>query len=257
MSHSEKVQRRPLVVANWKLNGWRADGVTLATTLAERYGQLLAPAFDMVLCPPATLVDAVARAVDGSGVLTGGQDASAHRKGAYTGEVSAWGLADLGARYVIVGHSERRQHHHETDALVRAKATAALAAGLTPIICVGENVEAHQSGRTLAVVAEQIAGSLPGGVTAAEIVIAYEPLWAIGSGAVATLAGIEAVHQVIRADVSLVLGSDGGALRVLYGGSVKPDNAHPILSLDDVDGVLVGGASLKADDFWDIALAAG
>lgn len=256
MSMNTRVKRRSLVVGNWKMNGTRAEGVALAAALAANYTALHEPSFDLVLCPPATLVDAVAATVAGSGVAVGGQNSSRHPKGAYTGDISAWGLADLGARYVILGHSERRIGHGESDELVKAKASAALQAGLTPIICVGESAEEHEHGKTLGVVARQIAESLPDAATAESIVVAYEPIWAIGTGLVPTLDGIEAVHAVIRADAGLVLQGGAAALRIVYGGSVKADNAHAFLSLDDVDGALVGGASLNADDFWAIAKAA-
>lgn len=256
MSTASETKRRSLIVGNWKMNGYRADAITLASALATHYRALSDPSFDLVLCPPATLVDIVATTVADSGVQVGGQNSSRRQKGAYTGDISAWGLADLGARYVIMGHSERRIGHHENDEIVKAKATAALEAGLIPIICVGETAEEHQNGKTLPVVASQISESLPDTATAESIVIAYEPIWAIGTGLVPTLEGVEAVHAVIRANAGLILKGGAAALRILYGGSVKAENAHAFLSLDDVDGALVGGASLIAEDFWNIAKAA-
>lgn len=247
--------RRPLIAGNWKMNMHKADGIALATAVAARYRALGPASFDLLMCPPATLVDAVVTAVAGTGALVGGQDASAHEKGAHTGDTSAWALAALGATYVIVGHSERRVDHHETDAAVKAKAAAVLAAGLTPIICVGETAAERQAGETLAVVARQIKGSIPDGTTAEAIVIAYEPVWAIGTGLTPTTADVAEVHAAVRRDAGAVLGGGADKLRILYGGSVKPDNAKAFLSLEDVDGALVGGASLKADDFFGIASA--
>jgi len=242
-------QRRKLVAGNWKMNGLRADGTALASAIAARAraGQ---PNCDLLVCPPATLLVAVGEMIAGSSVALGGQDCHSAEKGAFTGDVSAEMLRDAGCGYVIVGHSERRTHCGETDAVVHAKVGAAWRAGLIPVLCVGETRVEREAGREAIVCSGQLAGSLPDGATAANLVIAYEPVWAIGTGLTPTLDDIAAIHQVIRAAIP-----DG--TRILYGGSVNPRNAAEILALDDVDGGLVGGASLKADDFWAIAEACG
>jgi triosephosphate isomerase (TIM) len=239
--------RQPLIAGNWKMNGLRADGVALAEAVAKGAGGL---ACGFVVCPPATLLAPVAAALAGSRVGLGGQDCHAKAKGAHTGDISAAMLADIGCSHVIVGHSERRSDHGEDDAAVNAKALAAQAAGLTAIVCVGESEAERDSGRTLDVVGRQVRGSLPAGATAANTVVAYEPVWAIGSGRTPTPAQIQEVHAHIRAAVAACLGAaQADAVRLLYGGSVKPGNAAEILALQDVDGALVGGASLVAEDF--------
>lgn len=238
--------RRPLIAGNWKMNGLRADGVSLARAVAGGAG---IPC-ELVVCPPATLLAPVAEALSGSRVGLGGQDCHAKAKGAHTGDISAAMLADLGCSHVIVGHSERRTDHGENDATVNAKAKAAHAAGLIAIVCVGESEADRDSGRTLQVVGGQVEGSLPAGATAANTVVAYEPVWAIGSGRTPTPEQIREVHGHIRTTVARCLGQPAAdAMRLLYGGSVKPGNAAEILALADVDGALVGGASLSADDF--------
>ena len=246
-------KRRPLVAGNWKMNGLRADGIARAVALAERTKAADAPPCDWVICPPATLIGQIVPAVAGSMVAVGGQDCHAAAKGAHTGDISAPMLADLGCRFVIVGHSERRADHAEADAAVAAKAAAALAAGLVAIVCVGETEAEREAGRTHAVVARQIAGSLPEGASATNTVVAYEPVWAIGTGRTPTPDDVQAVHAHIRGCVPA--GVDAGALRILYGGSVKPSNAAVLMRLPDVDGALVGGASLVVDDFWSIGEA--
>ncbi|MBF0393076.1 MAG: triose-phosphate isomerase [Alphaproteobacteria bacterium] len=247
--------RRPLIAGNWKMNGLRADGIALAEGVAAKAkaaGSALA--CDMLVCPPFTLIADVARAVAGGPVAVGGQDCHAKTSGAHTGDVAAAMLGDVGCRYVIVGHSERRTDHGETDAVVNAKAAAANAAGLIAIICIGETEAERDAGRTIEVVAGQFHGSLPDGATAANTVIAYEPVWAIGTGRTPTNAEVAEVHAMIRAEAAKRLGADGArALKVLYGGSMKPSNAKELLAMDDVDGGLIGGASLKVDDFWAIA----
>ncbi len=246
--------RRPLIAGNWKMNGLQADGLTLAAELAERMKSAADPEFDMAVCPPFTLIGAVAGAIAGSAIGVGGQDCHAADNGAHTGDTSAAMLADLGCSYVIVGHSERRTDHGETDAQVKAKAEAALAAGLTAIVCIGETESERDAGHTIDVVRGQLEGSLPDGATAANTVVAYEPVWAIGTGRVATPDQAQEVHAEVRACSDGLLGSaDAAALRILYGGSMKPDNAKELLALADVDGGLIGGASLNADDFWAIA----
>ncbi len=237
-----------LIVANWKMNG-RVAGLPgyaaeiKAACLAERG----VPA-DLVVCPPAPLLPLMAEALAGCPAALGAQDCHVHMTGAHTGDLSPALLAEVGCRYVIVGHSERRQDHHETDALVNAKAAAAHAAGLRPIICVGETAAERAAGRTLEVVERQVRLSVPRDLT--EAVIAYEPVWAIGTGAVPTPQDITSVHDAIRGWLP------DPAMPVLYGGSVKPTNAGAILGLADVDGVLVGGACLVASDFLAIARAA-
>jgi triosephosphate isomerase len=239
--------RQPLIAGNWKMNGLRADGVALAEAVAQGAGGL---ACGFVVCPPATLLAPVAAALAGGRVGLGGQDCHAAAKGAHTGDISAAMLADIGCSHVIVGHSERRADHGEDDAMVNAKTLAAHGAGLTAIVCVGESEAERESGRTLDVVGRQVTGSLPAGATAANTVVAYEPVWAIGSGRTPTPEQIQEVHGHIRATVGACLGAaEAVAMRLLYGGSVKPGNAVEILALEDVDGALVGGASLVAEDF--------
>ncbi|MFV3128705.1 triose-phosphate isomerase [Niveispirillum sp. KHB5.9] len=246
--------RRYLIAGNWKMHCRRSDGTALAADLAARVGPTPDPRFDLLICPPATILAPVAHAVAGSAVLAGGQDCHAQAQGAHTGDIAAEMLADAGASSVIVGHSERRTNHAETSTLIKGKAAAALRAGLTAIVCVGETEAERDTGRAEQVVAGQLSGSIPDGATAANTVVAYEPVWAIGTGRTPTLADIAAMHAMIRAKlVGLV--ADPDAVRILYGGSVKPSNAAEILGLADVDGALVGGASLKADDFWAIAQA--
>ena len=239
--------RRPLIAGNWKMNCLRADGTALAEAVARGAGELKCA---LVVCPPATLLAPVAAALAGSDVAVGGQDCHPAASGAHTGDVSAAMLADIGCSHVILGHSERRADHGETDDLVRAKADAALANGLTAIVCVGESEADRDAGRTLDVVGTQVRGSLPAQSTAATVVVAYEPVWAIGTGRTPTPAQIAEVHAHIRAVVGDTLGAkEADGTRLLYGGSVKPENAAEILALEDVDGGLIGGASLAAEDF--------
>ena len=246
--------RRPLIAGNWKMNGLSGEGFALATELARRAEDESIPRFDMLLCPPFTLLSLVGDIIAGSGIALGGQDCHAAVAGAHTGDISALMLVDLGCAGVIVGHSERRADHAETDAQVRAKADAARAAGLVAVICIGETEDQRDAGETNAVVARQLSASLPDGASSANTVIAYEPVWAIGTGRTPSLAEVEDVHALIRGALAERLGGDEAeGLRLLYGGSVKPDNARALMSLTDVDGALVGGASLKAEDFWSIA----
>lgn len=246
--------RRYLIAGNWKMHCRRADGAALAADLAARVGPTADPRFDLLVCPPATIINPVSQVAAGSAVAVGGQDCHAQAQGAHTGDIAAEMLADAGATFVIVGHSERRTNHGETSPTVKAKAAAALRAGLTAIICVGETEAQRDAGQAESVVAEQLTGSIPDGATASNAVIAYEPVWAIGTGRTPTLADIAAMHGMIREKLSGLV-TDPDAVRILYGGSVKPSNAAEILGLADVDGALVGGASLKADDFWAIAQA--
>ncbi len=247
--------RQPMIAGNWKMNGLRADALALAKGVADGVKQAGWRDREVLVCPPATLVMAVAEAVKGSGVLVGGEDCHAKASGAHTGDISAEMLRDAGASHVIVGHSERRTEHGETDAIVRAKAEAAWRAGLLPIVCIGETLAERETGRTLSVLETQLKGSVPPGATAAKLVVAYEPVWAIGTGKTPTTAEVAAAHAHIR-KVLGGLASDAAAVRLLYGGSVKGSNAAELLAVGDVDGALVGGASLKADEFLAIAKAA-
>lgn len=245
--------RRTLIAGNWKMNGLGSDGTALAKAVAA--GAAAGGGVELLVCPPATLVARIAAALAGSTVAVGGQDCHAKESGAHTGDVSAEMLADAGARYVILGHSERRTDHGETDAAVRAKTEAAWRAGLTAIVCIGETLAEREAGRTLSVLETQLSGSVPAGATAERLVIAYEPVWAIGTGKTPTVAEVDEAHRHIRAGLGrLMQGADG--VRILYGGSMKPSNAAELLAIGDVDGGLIGGASLKADDFLAIAAAA-
>ena len=235
------------------MNGVLASADELGKII-ERSGELVRKV-DLLVCPPATLVVTFAMAALGSKVAIGGQDCHAEPSGAFTGDISAEMLADAGASVVIVGHSERRADHRETDADVRAKALAARRAGLTAIVCVGETNDQRTAGQTLAVVGTQLAGSLPDGATAENLVVAYEPVWAIGTGLTPTPADVAEVHGFIGERLAARYGAASEGIRILYGGSVKPSNARELLGVANVDGALVGGASLKADDFLGIAAA--
>ena len=239
-----------LIAGNWKMNGL---GGSLGKVEALRAALAkTAPACRVALCPPATLIERMARAA-GEGIEIGGQDCRAESHGAFTGDVSAVMLRDAGATLVILGHSERRQGHGETDAVVAAKAEAALSAGLEPIICVGETLEQREAGRAVEVVRGQVMASLPAILAEkGAFAVAYEPVWAIGTGLTPSLEQIEAVHRAVRAAMIERLGPAGAARPILYGGSVKPDNAREILAVPEVGGALVGGASLKAADFLGI-----
>ena len=241
----------PLVAGNWKMNGLAASEAELARIISG--SRDFAGKAELMVCPPATLIAAFAGAARGSTVFIGAQDCHAEPSGAHTGDVSAEMLADAGACAVIVGHSERRADYHETDAQVRAKAQAAWRAGLTTIVCVGEQRAEREAGKTLQVVGRQLDGSLPDAATAANLVVAYEPVWAIGTGLTPTAADVAEVHAFIRDRLSKRFASQAGGVRILYGGSVKPDNARQLLTVPHVNGALVGGASLKAADFLGIA----
>ncbi|CAN5838271.1 triose-phosphate isomerase [soil metagenome] len=247
--------RRPLIAGNWKMNGLRADGLALARQVADGVKQAGWTDREVLMCPPATLVLAVAEAIKGSGVLVGGQNCHAEVNGAHTGDVAAEMLRDCGATHVIVGHSERRADCGETDAIVRAKAEAAWRAGLLPVVCIGETLAEREAGKTLAVLEAQLTGSVPAGSTAASLVVAYEPVWAIGTGTTPTTPEVTAAHAHIRKVLGGLMGEATG-VRLLYGGSVKGSNAAELLAAGDVDGALIGGASLKADEFLAIAKAA-
>ena len=246
----------PLVAGNWKMNGLRASlGEVTAVRDAVKAGT--SGRATVVVCPPFTLVAASSELCAGSPLKIGGQDCHAAASGASTGDVSAEMLRDAGATFVIVGHSERRAVHNESDALVRAKAEAAARAGLVAIICVGETRSERDEGATLRVVGRQLDGSVPASFRAANTVIAYEPVWAIGTGFVPSAADIEEVHAFLRRRMGNMPGSEGGGVRLLYGGSVKPSNAADLGRIPNVDGFLVGGASLKASEFLGIAGAFG
>jgi triosephosphate isomerase (TIM) len=244
--------RRPLVAGNWKMNGLRAAMAEL-DGICQGYDKALQAKADLMVCPPSTLIAAFAEKAHRKGVLIGGQDCSPEPAGAFTGDLSAEMLGDAGASAVIVGHSERRAGHSETDVLVRAKAEAAHRAGLTAIVCVGETKVERDGGKTLEVVSRQLQGSVPDAATSANTVVAYEPVWAIGTGVTPTAAQAAEVHTRIRGALSRRFGPEGEGMRILYGGSVKPDNAAALMQAKDVDGALVGGASLKAKDFLAIA----
>jgi triosephosphate isomerase len=240
---------RPLVAGNWKMNGLAASAGELAKMMAGA-GTVNA---DLMVCPPATLIVAFAKTAQGGKIAIGGQDCHAAASGAHTGDIAAEMLADAGATAVIVGHSERRTDHHETDAQVKAKAQAAWRAKLLAIVCVGETRAEREAGKALDIVGRQLDGSLPDGATAANLVVAYEPVWAIGTGLTPTAADVAEVHAFIRKRLVGRFTGEGVGVRILYGGSVKPSNAGELLTIADVNGALVGGASLKAEDFLGIA----
>jgi triosephosphate isomerase len=244
--------RRPLVAGNWKMNGLKASLAEIAA-IGQGYDGALQARADVLICPPATLLAAAAAQAAGSGVAVGGQDCHTGANGAHTGDVAAEMLADAGATYVIVGHSERRADHGESNATVRGKAEAGFRAGLTTIVCVGETQAERAAGRALAVIGEQLAGSVPQNATASRLVLAYEPVWAIGTGLTPTAADIAEAHAFIRETLERLLPGQSAGVRILYGGSVKPGNAAELMSVANVDGALVGGASLKAAEFLAIA----
>lgn len=237
--------RRKLAAGNWKMNGTAAQLAELEAMKDAAETQTT----DVLICPPATLISRAASTVSGSKIAIGGQDCHANESGAHTGDISAEMLADAGAGYVITGHSERRVDHSETNEIVSAKSEAAYGQNLVAVICIGESLEERESGRTLDVVGAQLAGSTPDAASSVNTVIAYEPVWAIGTGKVPTLEQIAEVHDFMRAELVARFGYDGNAFRLLYGGSVKPSNASDIFAVSNVDGALVGGASLKASDF--------
>lgn len=239
-----------LIAGNWKMNG---VGASLAEAEALRASLEVDPATCRVaLCPPASLIDRLARAVAGGSIEVGGQDCRAEASGAYTGDISASMLKDAGANLVILGHSERRQGYGETDLLVSAKAEAALGAGLSPIVCVGETLAQREAGQAVDVVQGQVMNSLPLALVGQAFAVAYEPVWAIGTGLTPTLEQIEEVHRAVRSAMIERLGLGAAQPPILYGGSVKPENARDILAVPEVGGALVGGASLKAVDFLGI-----
>ena len=240
---------RPLVAGNWKMHGLTASAGELARIIAGSTELKT----DLMICPPATLIANFAAAARGSAVTIGAQDCHADAAGAHTGDISAEMLIDAGAVAVIVGHSERRADHHETDAQVRAKAMAAHRVGLTAIVCVGESRAEREKGWALDVIDRQLEGSLPSDATAANLIVAYEPVWAIGTGLTPTAADVAEAHALVRKKLATRYAQAASRMRILYGGSVKPENAAELLSVADVNGALVGGASLKAADFLAIA----
>ena len=244
---------RPLVAGNWKMNGLRGSISELEAIIAD--DRIRTWATDLMICPPATLLSAFAKTAAGSAVAIGGQDCHAEASGAFTGDISAEMLKDAGASAVIVGHSERRTYHAETDEMVKAKAKAASRAGLTAIVCVGETRDEREAGATIARIQRQLEGSLPETIDAAQLIVAYEPVWAIGTGLTPTPNDVAEVHQVIRKHLVSLNKSSGPVVRILYGGSVKPANARELMAIPDVNGALVGGASLTAKDFLGIAAA--
>ena len=245
--------RRPLVAGNWKMNGLSAAAAEL-DALAKALADRPAPACDVMIAPPFTLLAPFVASASGTPIAIGGQDCSHLEPGAHTGDIAAVMLRDIGATSVIVGHSERRQDHHETDDLVRLKAEAAHEAGLVAIVCIGETEPERDRDQTLNVVTTQLAGSVPDAATADNTIIAYEPVWAIGTGRTPTVEQIAEVHAAMRQALTDRL-ADGAEMTLLYGGSVKPGNAAEIFAIANVDGALVGGASLKAADFGPIVAA--
>jgi triosephosphate isomerase len=248
------MKRRALVAGNWKMNGLRS-GLSELEGICRGYTPALAAKADFLICPPATLIAEAARMAAGTGVFVGGQDCHPKASGAHTGDVSAEMLKDAGAAFVIVGHSERRTDHGETDAVVSAKTAAAWRAGLIAIVCVGERKEQREAGKAISVVKSQLAGSIPDGADAGSLVVAYEPVWAIGTGLTPTVKDVAEMHAAIRAALRERFGGAGTDTRILYGGSVKPENAKSLIIQDDVDGALIGGASLKSLDFLGISAA--
>jgi triosephosphate isomerase len=242
---------RKLAAGNWKMNGTAASLAEVAALCTAHP----APSCEMLLCPPATLIAQMAWAAKGTALQVGGQDCHPAPSGAHTGDIAAAMLKDAGASHVILGHSERRADHGETDALVQSKTLAAIAAGLVAIVCVGETEAERDAGRTLDVIGRQLTGSVPDSATAATLVVAYEPVWAIGTGRTPTLVEIAEVHAFLRARLTARIGGEAAGVRLLYGGSVKPSNAAEIFAVPQVDGALVGGASLKATDFGAIVAA--
>ncbi|MFK8251178.1 triose-phosphate isomerase [Ancylobacter terrae] len=245
---------RPLIAGNWKMNGLKASLSEIAD-IVEGYDAALRARADLLICPPATLIAAAANIAHGSGLAIGAQDCHTRASGAHTGEISAEMIADAGGTMIIVGHSERRADHNESDFVARSKAEAVARAGLKAIVCVGETLEEREAGYAQSSVEGQLANSIPEGALEQGLIVAYEPVWAIGTGRTPTPADVESMHGAMRAALLARFGVGARAIRLLYGGSVKPDNARELLAVDNVDGALVGGASLKAADFLAIARA--
>lgn len=255
MATTAKAPRiKALIAGNWKMNGLKASRKEIAG-LARRLAKGKRPACDVLVCPPATLISLLKEEARGTKIAIGAQDCHAKPSGAHTGDIGAEMLKDAGATYVIVGHSERRADHGETDVTVRAKAEAAHRAGLVAIVCVGETEAQRDAGETLKVIDRQLAGSLPDASTARTTIVAYEPVWAIGTGRTPTAEDVAKVHAAIRRALTKRFGAEGASMRLLYGGSVKPSNAAELMAVPNVNGALVGGASLKAEDFYGIVSA--
>jgi len=246
----------PLIVGNWKMNGFHSESVSLAHDIAEHQETLFEKPVDIVICPPFTMISELSAFLSATPISVGAQDCSHQANGAHTGDISAEMIRNLGCACCIVGHSERRTNHEEGSELVRSKATSVHSHGLTAIICIGETEEQRDSGQTLDVVSEQLKLSLPENCSSINTVIAYEPVWAIGTGRTPTTNEIAEVHSHIRKFLYENFDYDGYAVRILYGGSVNPENAEEILKVENVNGALVGGASLKIDTFWPIVTAA-
>ncbi|MBR1399291.1 MAG: triose-phosphate isomerase [Alphaproteobacteria bacterium] len=245
--------RKTLIAGNWKMNCLTQEGTQLAKEIAAK---VKAEKFDceFLICPPFTLLATIKKCLRGTKIALGAQDVHFAEKGAHTGDISPLMLTDLGCKYTIIGHSERRVDHQESNELINQKAVAAHKAGLNTVICIGETLEERENGRTIQVCQNEIFGSVPDDATAKNTVIAYEPIWAIGTGKTPTVADVQEVHSAVRKALAKKLGkSTADKMRILYGGSVKPSNAKELLALPDVDGALIGGASLKADDFIAIA----
>jgi len=247
---------RKLIAGNWKMHGLRANLAQIRAVAEALSRAVEPPRADVLICPPATLVSEAVEAAGDSGLMIGGQDCHAVSDGQYTGEISAEMFADMGCSHVIIGHSERRAQHGETDAVAAEKASAVVRVGLTPIICIGESLAEREAGSALDTLANQLEGSLPGDVRGADFVLAYEPVWAIGTGVPAETAQIAEVHAMLRDRLKALCGARGQGVPILYGGSLKPANAADILAIDHVDGGLIGGASLKAESFLAILAAA-
>ena len=247
-------QSPPLIVGNWKMNAGDLSAISLAKEIVIATPEK--NTVDVVICPPLTILAAVARVTSNSQVFVGAQDCHVNKKGAHTGDVAAEMIADVGAKYVIVGHSERRADYGETNQIICAKAGAALRAGLTPIVCLGETRAERDEGHAIAIVLSQLQASLPKTSAEQGVIVAYEPIWAIGTGLVATIQDIAEMHKNIRQALIRRFGITGTDMRILYGGSLNPDNAHDILAVPHVNGGLIGGASLKADSFAKIVMAA-
>ncbi|MCV0426091.1 MAG: triose-phosphate isomerase [Roseibium sp.] len=245
---------KPLVAGNWKMNGLKANQAEFSRMI-EGISEGLSEAVETIICAPATLLAALAEKAQGAKLSVGGQDCHAAPSGAHTGDISAEMLADAGAKAVIVGHSERRTDHGESDSEVNKKAQAAWRGGLVAIVCVGETEAERKAGQAIDVVARQLNGSVPDGATAKNTVVAYEPVWAIGTGLTPTAADVEEMHKAMRDNLEQRFGAEGASMRLLYGGSVKPANAAELMAVPNVNGALVGGASLKADDFLGILSA--
>src|SRR5690606_12311974 len=254
-ANSPAASVRPLIAGNWKMHGLRAQLAEAQTVRDALTAGKISHGVDVMICPPATLIALMAEMAKGSRLAVGAQDCHWLPQGAHTGDISAEMLHDAGATAVIVGHSERRADHGELDRIVKAKAEAALRAGISAIICIGETAGQRRAGLTLDVVARQLSGSVPEASTAADTIIAYEPVWAIGTGLTPTVDEVAEVHAFIRTRLSDLLGQQGREMRVLYGGSVKPSNAAELLAVPHVNGALVGGASLKAKDLLGIVAA--